>query len=60
MKIFNFHLMPYCDVALGAIGRHGTMPHDMVRADMEAIAPEILPAFRDRLPQGKSTAAAAE
>src|SRR4029079_3740475 len=31
----------------------GTMPHDMVRANMEAIAQEILPAFRDRLPQGQ-------
>jgi alkanesulfonate monooxygenase SsuD/methylene tetrahydromethanopterin reductase-like flavin-dependent oxidoreductase (luciferase family) len=38
----------------------GTMPHDMVRANMEAIAQEILPAFRDRLPQGKRAAAAAE
>ena len=36
----------------------GTMPHDMVRANMEAIAQEILPAFRDRLPQGKRAAAA--
>jgi alkanesulfonate monooxygenase SsuD/methylene tetrahydromethanopterin reductase-like flavin-dependent oxidoreductase (luciferase family) len=38
----------------------GTMPHDMARANMEAIAQEILPAFRDRLPQGKVAAAAAE
>jgi len=36
----------------------GTLPHDMVRANMEAIAQEILPAFRDRLPQGKQAAAA--
>jgi alkanesulfonate monooxygenase SsuD/methylene tetrahydromethanopterin reductase-like flavin-dependent oxidoreductase (luciferase family) len=38
----------------------GTLPHDMVRANMEAIAQEILPAFRDRLPQGKRAAVAAE
>ena len=36
----------------------GTMPHDMVKANMEAIAQEILPHFRDRLPQGKQAAAA--
>jgi alkanesulfonate monooxygenase SsuD/methylene tetrahydromethanopterin reductase-like flavin-dependent oxidoreductase (luciferase family) len=36
----------------------GTLPHDMVRANMQAIAQEILPAFRDRLPQGKQAAAA--
>lgn len=36
----------------------GTMPHDMVKANMEAIAQEILPAFRDRLPQGKQAVAA--
>jgi alkanesulfonate monooxygenase SsuD/methylene tetrahydromethanopterin reductase-like flavin-dependent oxidoreductase (luciferase family) len=36
----------------------GTMPHEMVRANMEAIAQEILPVFRDRLPQGKRAAAA--
>jgi alkanesulfonate monooxygenase SsuD/methylene tetrahydromethanopterin reductase-like flavin-dependent oxidoreductase (luciferase family) len=36
----------------------GTLPHDMVRANMEAIAQEILPAFRNRLPQGKVQAAA--
>ena len=34
------------------------MPHDMVKANMEAIAQEILPHFRDRLPQGKQAAAA--
>jgi alkanesulfonate monooxygenase SsuD/methylene tetrahydromethanopterin reductase-like flavin-dependent oxidoreductase (luciferase family) len=38
----------------------GTLPHDMVRANMEAIAQEVLPAFRDRLPHGKVAAVAAE
>jgi hypothetical protein len=28
------------------------MPNDMARANMTAIAEEILPHFRDRLPQG--------
>jgi alkanesulfonate monooxygenase SsuD/methylene tetrahydromethanopterin reductase-like flavin-dependent oxidoreductase (luciferase family) len=36
----------------------GTMPHEMAKANMEAIAQEILPHFRDRLPQGKQAAAA--
>src|SRR3981081_3835071 len=30
----------------------GTMPDDMTRANMAAIAEEILPHFRNRLPQG--------
>jgi len=38
----------------------GTMPHDMAKANMEAIAQEILPAFRDRLPDGKRQQQAAE
>jgi hypothetical protein len=38
----------------------GTLPNDMTRANMEAIAQEILPHFRDRLPQGRQQAAAAE
>jgi alkanesulfonate monooxygenase SsuD/methylene tetrahydromethanopterin reductase-like flavin-dependent oxidoreductase (luciferase family) len=38
----------------------GTLPHDMAVANMHAVAQEILPAFRDRLPQGKKTAVAAE
>ena len=38
----------------------GTLPHEMVLANQEAIAQEILPAFRNRLPQGKTQAAAAE
>ena len=38
----------------------GTMPDDMTRANMAAIAQEILPAFRGRLPQGKREAVAAE
>ena len=38
----------------------GTLPHDMVLANQQAIAEEILPAFRDRLPQGKVQQAAAE
>ena len=37
----------------------GTMPHDMVRANMTAIAEEIIPHFRDRAPQ-RARAAAAE
>jgi alkanesulfonate monooxygenase SsuD/methylene tetrahydromethanopterin reductase-like flavin-dependent oxidoreductase (luciferase family) len=36
----------------------GTMPHEMVKANMQAIAQEILPYFRDRLPQGKQAVAA--
>jgi hypothetical protein len=32
----------------------------MARANIEAIAQEILPAFRTRLPQGKEQQAAAE
>ncbi len=36
----------------------GTMPHDMAKANIEAIAQEILPHFRDRLPQGKQAQAA--
>jgi alkanesulfonate monooxygenase SsuD/methylene tetrahydromethanopterin reductase-like flavin-dependent oxidoreductase (luciferase family) len=35
----------------------GTMPDDMTRANMAAIAQEILPHFRDRLPQGTRAAA---
>ena len=35
----------------------GTMPDDMTRANMAAIAQEILPHFRDRLPQGAKEAA---
>jgi len=36
----------------------GTLPDDMARANMTAIAQEILPHFRGRLPQGKQQAAA--
>ena len=36
----------------------GTLPDDMTRANMVAIAEEIIPHFRDRLPQGKRQAAA--
>jgi alkanesulfonate monooxygenase SsuD/methylene tetrahydromethanopterin reductase-like flavin-dependent oxidoreductase (luciferase family) len=36
----------------------GTMPNEMARANMTAVAEEILPAFRDRLPQGTARAAA--
>jgi len=36
----------------------GTMPNDMARANMTAIAEEILPHFRDRLPQGTRREAA--
>jgi len=36
----------------------GTLPDDMARANMTAIAEEILPPFRDRLPQGARQAAA--
>jgi alkanesulfonate monooxygenase SsuD/methylene tetrahydromethanopterin reductase-like flavin-dependent oxidoreductase (luciferase family) len=36
----------------------GTLPDDMTRANMTAIAEEILPHFRSRLPQGGQQAAA--
>jgi alkanesulfonate monooxygenase SsuD/methylene tetrahydromethanopterin reductase-like flavin-dependent oxidoreductase (luciferase family) len=36
----------------------GTMPNEMARANMTAIAEEILPAFRDRLPQRAARVAA--
>jgi alkanesulfonate monooxygenase SsuD/methylene tetrahydromethanopterin reductase-like flavin-dependent oxidoreductase (luciferase family) len=36
----------------------GTLPDDMTRANMTAIAEEILPHFRNRLPQGRQQAAA--
>ena len=35
----------------------GTLPDDMTRANMTAIAEEILPAFRNRLPEGAKQAA---
>jgi alkanesulfonate monooxygenase SsuD/methylene tetrahydromethanopterin reductase-like flavin-dependent oxidoreductase (luciferase family) len=35
----------------------GTLPDDMTRANMTAIAEEIIPHFRNRLPQGKRQAA---
>jgi alkanesulfonate monooxygenase SsuD/methylene tetrahydromethanopterin reductase-like flavin-dependent oxidoreductase (luciferase family) len=38
----------------------GTLPDDMTRANMVAVAEEVLPHFRNRLPQGKQPAAAAE
>jgi len=38
----------------------GTLPDDMTRANMVAIAEEILPHFRDRLPERSRPAAAAE
>jgi alkanesulfonate monooxygenase SsuD/methylene tetrahydromethanopterin reductase-like flavin-dependent oxidoreductase (luciferase family) len=36
----------------------GTLPDDMARANMAAVAEEILPHFRDRLPQGARREAA--
>jgi alkanesulfonate monooxygenase SsuD/methylene tetrahydromethanopterin reductase-like flavin-dependent oxidoreductase (luciferase family) len=36
----------------------GTLPDDMTRANMAAIAEEIIPHFRDRVPQGSQRAAA--
>jgi len=36
----------------------GTLPDEMARANMTAIAQEILPHFRNRAPQGKQQAAA--
>jgi hypothetical protein len=36
----------------------GTLPDAMARTNMQAIAEEILPAFRSRLPQGRKQAAA--
>ena len=38
----------------------GTLPDDMARANMTAIAEEVLPHFRDRLPAGCSRREAAE
>ncbi len=38
----------------------GTLPADMTRANMEAVAQEVLPYFRDRLPSPVSERAAAE
>lgn len=35
----------------------GTMPHDMAMENQDAVAKEILPYFRDRLPQTKGAAA---
>jgi alkanesulfonate monooxygenase SsuD/methylene tetrahydromethanopterin reductase-like flavin-dependent oxidoreductase (luciferase family) len=37
----------------------GTLPADMTRANTIAVAEEVLPYFRDRLPQGKSAKSAA-
>ena len=36
----------------------GTLPDDMTRANMVAIAEEVLPHFRDRVPQPRRQAAA--
>jgi hypothetical protein len=36
----------------------GTLPDDMARANMTAIAQEVLPYFRDRAPQRRVPAAA--
>jgi hypothetical protein len=36
----------------------GTLPDDMTRANMHAIAQEVLPHFRERLPQGTRREAA--
>jgi alkanesulfonate monooxygenase SsuD/methylene tetrahydromethanopterin reductase-like flavin-dependent oxidoreductase (luciferase family) len=36
----------------------GTLPDDMARANMHAVAEEVLPHFRNRLPQGKRAEAA--
>jgi len=36
----------------------GTLPHEMAMANIEAIAQEVLPVFRNRLPQGKQAVAA--
>ena len=37
----------------------GTLPADMTRANMIAVAEEVLPYFRDRLPEGKTAKPAA-
>ena len=37
----------------------GTMPHDQAVANTHAVAEEILPYFRDRLPGGKTEKSAA-
>jgi hypothetical protein len=36
----------------------GTLPDEMARANMTAIAEEVLPHFRDRVPQAPSRVAA--
>ena len=36
----------------------GTMPHAMALENQAAVAQEVLPYFRDRVPQGRSAAAA--
>ena len=36
----------------------GTMPHAMALENQAAVAEEVLPYFKDRLPQGKSRKAA--
>jgi alkanesulfonate monooxygenase SsuD/methylene tetrahydromethanopterin reductase-like flavin-dependent oxidoreductase (luciferase family) len=36
----------------------GTLPRDMTKANQEAIAEEVLPYFRDRVPAAKEAAAA--
>jgi hypothetical protein len=38
----------------------GTLPADMTRANTIAVAEEVLPYFRDRLPGGKTAKPAAE
>jgi hypothetical protein len=36
----------------------GTLPDEMARANMDAVAAEVLPYFRDRLPHGTRREAA--
>jgi alkanesulfonate monooxygenase SsuD/methylene tetrahydromethanopterin reductase-like flavin-dependent oxidoreductase (luciferase family) len=38
----------------------GTLPADMTRANMDAVAREVLPYFKDRMPAGFKAKAAAE
>jgi alkanesulfonate monooxygenase SsuD/methylene tetrahydromethanopterin reductase-like flavin-dependent oxidoreductase (luciferase family) len=38
----------------------GTLPADMTRANMDAVAQEVLPYFKDRLPASWKAKAAAE
>ena len=55
----DMNLLSALGMAFGVrLYQFGTLPDDMARANMTAIAEEILPHFRDRLPQGARREAA--